>query len=102
MKQSHPEIHKERLCNAVAASLTNEDVLAYQLDGPYHNSVVVRANMGRADMMGMLSAGAATDNEGAMMLFIDQVWSESTSSEICGTPLLAAAVNGQVRATSSL
>jgi hypothetical protein len=95
-----PDVYKAQLCNAIAASLYNDDVLAYLLEGPYENSVKVRENMCRADTLGMVASAAAVGNEVALLFFADKVRSTLTSSELYGTPLLAAAVNGQARAAS--
>ncbi|KAF2824691.1 hypothetical protein CC86DRAFT_45976 [Ophiobolus disseminans] len=97
---SDANVHKFRLCTAITASLPHEDVLAYLLDGPYTTSPIVRENMGRADTLGMLCAAAATGNDAALLFYIDKVRSVAARSELYGTPLLAAAVNGQLRTAS--
>jgi hypothetical protein len=94
------ELYKRHLCNAIAASLSNQNVIAYLLDGPYKHSVKVRKNMGRADKIGVLAAAAAVGNEPVLRVFINKVRSESASSELYGTPFLAAAVNGQIQAAA--
>ena len=84
-----------QLCNAVAAALPHDDIIAYLLEGPYEDSVKVRDNMGRADTVGMLTAACAVGNKPALRFLVDKVRSVATSSELYGSPLLAAAVNGQ-------
>lgn len=91
---------RAQLCNTVAAVLSCDDIIAYLMEGPYDDSVVVRDNMGRADTVGMLAAAAAMANEPALLFFVDKVRSVATYSELYGSPLLAAAVNGQVQAAT--
>lgn len=95
-----PDVYKAQMCNAIAASLNKDGVLAYLLEGPCENSVKVRENMGRADTLGMVAAAAVVGNEAALLFFADKVRSTLTSRELYGTPLLAAAVNRQARAAS--
>jgi hypothetical protein len=95
-----PDVYKAQLCNAIAASLSSDDVLAYLLEGPYETLVKVRENMDRADTLGMVAVAATVGNEAVLLYFADKVQSTMTSSELYGTPLLAAAVNGQARAAS--
>lgn len=100
----YSEVQKEtcraQLCNTVAAVLSCEDIIAYLTEGPYDDSVVVRDNMGRSDTIGMLAAAAAVGNQPALLFFVNKVRSAATYSELYGSPLLAAAVNGQVQAAA--
>jgi hypothetical protein len=98
--KSTADIYKWQLCTAIAASLPSQRVIDYLLEGPHSDSTKVRKNMGRADTIGMLAAAAAVGNEPALRFFINKVRSESAVSELYGTPLLAAAVSGQVWATA--
>jgi hypothetical protein len=48
----------------------------------------------------MLAAAAAVGNQPALLFFVNKVRSAVTYSELYGSPLLAAAVNGQVQAAA--
>jgi hypothetical protein len=91
------DVYKEQICIATATALPSHDILAYLQDEPYRGSVKVKPNVDRADPVGMLAAAAATGNQTALRFLIGKVRSASTSSEVYGTPLLAAAANGHVR-----
>jgi hypothetical protein len=96
------QTYKHALCTAIFAALSPHDIFAYLSDGPYPDSARVRANMGRADPVGMLAAAAAVDCEPAMRFLIEKVPGVAACSELYGAPLLAAAVNGHARAAEFL
>lgn len=93
---SQTKNYRSELCNAMATALSTRDTLAYLKQGPYDDSVKVRANMGRSDTIGMLAAAATVGSEAAVLFLIDKVRSVSTCSELLGTPLLAACANGKI------
>lgn len=56
--------------------------------------------MGRADTRGMLAAAAPFGNLSAPTDLMGNVWSVRIQSNLYGSPLLAAAANGQVQAAA--
>jgi hypothetical protein len=98
--QSQRERHRLALCNAMSAALSVNDILAYLRDGRYDDSISVRKNMGRADTIGMLAAAAAVNSEPALRFLVGKVRDIGQRSELYGTPLTAAAVNGHKYASS--
>ncbi|RYO18417.1 hypothetical protein AA0121_g5087 [Alternaria tenuissima] len=98
--QSQRERYRLALCSAMSAALSVNDILAYLRDGPYDDSISVRKNMGRADTVGMLAAAAAVNSEPALRFLVGKVRDIGQRSELYGTPLTAAAVNGHKYASS--
>ncbi|RYO65146.1 hypothetical protein AA0113_g5227 [Alternaria arborescens] len=84
----------------MSAALSVNDILAYLRHGRYDDSISVRKNMGRADTIGMLAAVAAVNSEPALRFLVDKVRDIGQRSELYGTPLTAAAVNGHKYASS--
>lgn len=92
--------YESALCNAVTAAVSQEGIIAYLCDGPYHDSVKVRENMARADTIGMLAAAAAIDCEPALRFLVNKVYNVSTCNELYRAPFQATAVNNSVKAAS--
>jgi hypothetical protein len=80
----------------MSAALTVNDILAYLCEGPFDDSIKVRRNMGRADTIGMLAAAAAVNSGPALRFLVGKVRDVGQRSELYGTPLTAAAVNGHL------
>lgn len=98
--QAQRERYRLALCNAMSAALSVDDILAYLCQGPFNDSVKVRKNMGRADTVGMLAAAAAVNSEPALRFLVGKVYDVGLRSELYGTPLTAAAVNGHLYSAS--
>jgi hypothetical protein len=84
------------LCNALSVAQAVDDILAYLCEGPFDDLIKVRRNMGHADTIGMLAVAAAVNNEPARRFLVGKVRGVGQRSELYGTPLTAAAVNGHL------
>jgi hypothetical protein len=96
--QGQTDLYKRQLCIAIATAVRSEDILAYLENGPYPDSAQVNEDMARTDGTGVLAAAAAVGCLPALAFFVDRVdrvASVENSSELHGTPLLAAASNSQ-------
>ncbi|KAI4950501.1 hypothetical protein J4E91_004384 [Alternaria rosae] len=98
--QAQRERYRLALCNAMSAALSVKEILACLYFGPSDDSVKVRKNMGRIDTVGMLAAAAAVNSEPALRFLLDKVYDAGLRSQLYGTPLTAAAVNGHLHSAT--
>ena len=94
-EQGRRQVYKQQLSVAIATALPSEDILAYLEDGPFSKFARVTKDRRLQDRKGVLAAAAAVGCLPALVSFVGKVRSLEDSSELYGTPLLAASANGQ-------